>query len=1070
MEFDQLLQTLGYADRPGRFLRAGTAECRQAENFGHIFRHATGKKNCSLKGIYQLASAQGGSPAVPVVYVCEAEDDAAAQRIHRLVWNQDVVPFVMVHTPRGVRLYSGFEYLQGPGPASPDQGLLGPLIAFNDIREQLAALTADAIDSGEVWRQLGATVHPEARVYWRLLRSLQKLDRWLRDNGLPHQQTRHALMGKYVYLHYLEGRDILSAERLQLWKIGHDTIFGRTATLKGLADVSHRLDEFLNGRVFPIKFRGPNAPAEEHVQRVAAAFAGDEFEGDQWQLHLDFQAYDFSYIPIETLSMIYEQFLHMPEQLDSGEEEEATEGRKAGAYYTPIPVVNFMLAEMQQHRPLHRSITVYDPACGSGAFLVQCYRKLIERTYPAGRKRPTPFELKRLLQQHIFGSDRDEDACSVAEFSLVLTLLSYVTPPDLLEYPRFRLPTLRNSNIFHCDFFNDRLRHANCLGKRRFHWIVGNPPWKRLETTDLDERDGLAMKWMEDNVHVRPVGKYSLSQAFTWRCAEFLHPKGQAALLLPAMTLFEDVSQDHRSAFFRQHRVVTIANYSNFARVLFKDRVEVPAAAVFFEQRKHSKVPDPEETTSFFSPLVANQEQTRPEGPGQRNEVWSIVINESEICDVRYAEIASGSGIPWKLAMWGSPLDGELLDRMGRKWKPLEELEAKWKPTSREFAATDPHHLFFVSQGPDLRPSAAEGMTYLEELKNKRVLDVNLLKNWTGVFSFDNFELPTNERFYVRNRGGWKGLPVCRPPHVMMSAARNFAVFTDEYLVVEARQIGVGSVTKDQTILKALALYLNSDFAYYHAFFSAAELGVTRARANLSGFKQLPCPLYSLSRDQLAEWAELQDKLAKTQPRRIDSREEEFHDGQPDLLGGLNRLVAKALGLSEQDEALIHDLVHVRLALNDGQVRPAAMTPPDKNEIEVYARWLHRDLNDFVDGGSDSANDGSRSPNEESRGRYSVSVVFDNQSAFVAVEFTMDLNLPTVVSVLRGDAVAARELQRTRENLRQESAQWVYFNRDLKLYHGPYIYLFKPMERFHWTRTQAMLDAAEIIGDLIARD
>src|SRR5205814_3804034 len=140
-----------------------------------------------------------------------------------------------------------------------------------------------------------------------------------------------------------------------------------------------------------------------------------------------FEAYDFSFIPIETLSVIYEQFLHADDQ-HSG----STEGRRRGAYYTPVPLVNFMLDQLELRKPLRDGMRVLDPACGSGVFLVQCYRKLIEKRVRRRRRaRLRPTELRRLLVEHIFGIDSDPDACRVAELSLVLTLLDYVKPPDL---------------------------------------------------------------------------------------------------------------------------------------------------------------------------------------------------------------------------------------------------------------------------------------------------------------------------------------------------------------------------------------------------------------------------------------------------------------------------------------------------------------------------------------------------------------------------------------------------------------------------------------------------------------
>ena len=92
-----------------------------------------------------------------------------------------------------------------------------------------------------------------------------------------------------------------------------------------------------------------------------------------------------------------------------------TKGEEAAAYYTPIPLVNFMLSEMDERLPLRRGMKVFDAACGSGAFLVQSYRRLIEREFPATKKKPTPHKLRSLLEEHIFGVDNDSDACRVTE-------------------------------------------------------------------------------------------------------------------------------------------------------------------------------------------------------------------------------------------------------------------------------------------------------------------------------------------------------------------------------------------------------------------------------------------------------------------------------------------------------------------------------------------------------------------------------------------------------------------------------------------------------------------------------
>ena len=60
---------------------------------------------------------------------------------------------------------------------------------------------------------------------------------------------------------------------------------------------------------------------------VAGIFKGDVIGR---QMHIDFKPYDFEYLPIETLSVVYQQFLHS----------EGT-GKQKGAYYTPIHLVKY---------------------------------------------------------------------------------------------------------------------------------------------------------------------------------------------------------------------------------------------------------------------------------------------------------------------------------------------------------------------------------------------------------------------------------------------------------------------------------------------------------------------------------------------------------------------------------------------------------------------------------------------------------------------------------------------------------------------------------------------------------
>lgn len=396
MQVAELLDELGYLDSPS-YLSNRKRAFGTVPDFGHIFRAA--KERLSLCGVYSLRPSFGndGPIATPVVYVCRADSEQAADEVHRRVWNQDVVPFLLVHTPIGVKLYSGFRHEFGK--QGQQRGILEPLTKFNDLPALIDHFSASSIDSGNLWRVRGVQVTPEYRVNWKLLRNLQTLDSVLQKKGLS-KNASHALIGKYVYLHYLRDRDILSPKKLDRWRIDPTTVFGHKATIEGLSAVVDNLNDWLNGHVFPLSFQGPDAPKQDHVEYVAGVFDGDDVStSGERQLSLDFQAYDFSFIPIETLSIVYEQFLHVPTT-----DGKKTHGRETGSYYTPIPIVNMMLAELEERRPLEKGMRVLDPSCGSGAFLVQCFRRLIEKEFPPGTK-PRPAELRTLLENHIFGVD-----------------------------------------------------------------------------------------------------------------------------------------------------------------------------------------------------------------------------------------------------------------------------------------------------------------------------------------------------------------------------------------------------------------------------------------------------------------------------------------------------------------------------------------------------------------------------------------------------------------------------------------------------------------------------------------
>ncbi|MGO8901292.1 MAG: class I SAM-dependent DNA methyltransferase [Isosphaeraceae bacterium] len=1043
MSVGSLLRSLGY-DKSPHFLQGDRLAV--VPGYSHIFRRAS--QSCSLSGVYVLAEPVPNSRTViPAVYVCNARSVKHADEIHKHVWNQDVVPFLVVTTPQEVRLYSGFRYgdSRSSTRARPDdKGILETAIEFNQVADRLRYFHATAIDNGILWRELGSKITPERRLDWQLLNNLKNLDKKLQEKGASRAKA-HSLIGKYVYIRYLRDRMIISDRKLQQWNIDIDDVFGREAKINALHELVGQVEGWLNGSIFPLTLDPLSAEDTQYLRLVASTFKGDEPNG---QMYLTFTAYDFSYIPIETLSVIYEQFMHS-----------TGGGRDVGAYYTPLPIVNFMLEELDDRKPLNDGMKVFDPACGSGAFLVQCYRRLIEREIGTQGAIPTPERLRDLLTANIYGMDQDADACAVAELSLILTLLDYVNPPDLHEDENFKLPQMRKSNIFHANFFDEQPPWDDSKDPLHFQWVVGNPPWKEVDKKKIKPVEVPAVKWMEAHRKEFPIGRLQLAEAFAWKCTWHTDPECLFALLLPATTLFKTDAHRFRREFFSRLDVWCVVNFSNLRHILFREAIE-PAAAFFYSKcldlkRKFSS----NQTVVTYSPMLANQEAGRYSETGRAKEMWAIVVNSGEIQHVPVSEAATGGGMPWKLAMWGTARDRRLIRVLSKQFPSLDA-----------FLTTNGLNR---KQGVQLRhKSSKEAKRYYEELVGKHKLDVNVIKEYRHLFSFPpeaTKDTIIEEWAYLRERGT-NPLPACRPPHVIVSAAGRFAVFSNEFLAYPHPHIGIAGEQDQATLLKALSLYLSSNFATYYGFFATALWGVERDRIELKPLLKIPVPIGNLKQSELARWADFHASLAaippvppqravqRTRPKNEASLFPELEESgeeikRAELLEQLNTLVYESLKIAPNERWIIEDFVQTKIKLNDGQLGDEAVRMPEIEELSAYCDVICSEMDAFVEA-------------EPGQGHQTV-VVYDDLSAMVQVDRPEHGTGNSAHVILRAGDAASREFEKFCSNLLAERGHWFYFNRSLRIYKGTSAFLFKPMQRMHWLRSQALADASLIVAETI---
>ena len=421
MFYDDLIAGLGYTESPLFCKDEGKGLVTLSDQ--HWIRSA---REAGVKGSYFFRTSPEQKAFRPAVHVAEADTLDSARAIHRKLWNQGVNPFLIIVLPGQVRVFTGFAFDPDRPEVGQVTGALPTNVGITRIIEALSSFTADAINRGEIWQREAGHLGADQRVDTTLLRNLESLGEVLQQQ--PYSllsETSHALIGKFVYLSYLRARDILSDKwlkdeaKVEPTTVFNGEVFAADITLESFRKLVRAVENKFNGKVFPIAWGSQHAPRANAIRTVAHVFAGEKVTG---QMHLSFKAYDFASIPVEFISSIYEQFLHAkdvekgdPDKLDvQSSGDEASDPEKRGAHYTPEPLADYLVSEVNSIKPLWLGMKVLDCCCGSGIFLVIAYRRLVELECDRQKRAAlNAGELKTLLVNSIYAVERNRTANSV---------------------------------------------------------------------------------------------------------------------------------------------------------------------------------------------------------------------------------------------------------------------------------------------------------------------------------------------------------------------------------------------------------------------------------------------------------------------------------------------------------------------------------------------------------------------------------------------------------------------------------------------------------------------------------
>lgn len=583
--------------------------------------------------------------------------------LHRIIWNFNECPLVIILDRGLIEIFNGFNYLKDK--ASLEQ--LGSETTLNDF-------SYFKLVTGKTWEEFNDNFNYRNRVDYQLLSNIKSARKSLVEKHKLSAKVSNAIIGKVIFVRYLIDRKVKMKfdGKLRNWtNIEFCELLDDTQKIESFFDYLEDKERGFDGNLFPLtknEYKSVTKPGYQVLKRL---LLGENIESNQQSL---FELYDFSIIPIEFISNVYELFIGQENQ------------KKEGAYYTPLFLVDYILKEtVEKHLNLRNKISkqnrnsttksdytyckVLDPACGSGIFLVETLRKVIEKYILESEIdiKSTSFKtaIKKLVEENIFGIDKDLSAVQVAVFSIYLTLLDYLEPPSI---ENFKFPILLDVNFFVADFFDESLPFNETLSEITFDFILGNPPWMRgkgekdkpLYVTYIKtrrKREGSGTDPLID------IGNKEIAQAFLLRSSDFSKANTFCALIVTSKVLYNLQSAPFRKYFLTRFNIDKVFELAPVRREVFdrsNDQAIAPACILFF---KYAQGNDTRHNIIEHISLK----------PSKFFTLFKIfTINRADYKAIKQEMLISYDWL-WKTLVYGSYLDFQFLKRLKESYSSIND-------------------------------------------------------------------------------------------------------------------------------------------------------------------------------------------------------------------------------------------------------------------------------------------------------------------------------------------------------------------------------------------------------------
>ena len=940
-------------------------------------------------------------------------------KIQRKIWNQGKVPMLYVESLSEVRIYNCYET---PVNSIKDVETIESLLKiadFNkkdDLKELSKVFNKVSIESGSFWdsKKYSQRITNDKRVNRALIENFKETRNKLQRAGLIDIKNIHDLLLRSLFLLYLEDRGATLPEFYNKYLDGAQSYFDILDNQAATYKLYDTLENQFHGDLSPVANGEKEIVNNAHLKIIKECFWSSINDSSQIRL-FDWRIFDFSIIPIELISEIYEVFLEESE----GEKKKS----KDGAYYTPHALVEFVLNKVLPYPSKDDSkfeIKLLDPTCGSGIFLVESLNRLLDRWEYANVNEQIDFPtIKKITKENIFGVEKNPEAIKVAAFSIYLTMLNRLNPRTLWESKEF--PRL----IYNKDLKNKKTNGANLFAmsslgegpfeKINFQLIVGNPPFKRGALNEEGK------KYLSERNYAQEYVLAFLDRAIT------LCPNGKIALVAASKILFNTSGgyRKFREFLFQDNYVHSIYNFSILRKVskssggsLFASAVG-PACVLFYSKEVDKN--DYEDKILYCAPRTYKSIL-------KNKIIDALVIDQSDIKYLPREECRNPDSKIWKVSMWGNERDFRFIKSLTVD-KNLESLfdDLKWNTgvgfqTSRPLKFPDSD----ISKIPFVRADKIE--RYGTSANSTETIDRKIFRR-------------------LGNKKAYTG------PHVLIKEGQQNKKICASYLDYDcsftSTIYGISGTEEDSNKLKLLTAYINSAMSTYFLFLTASSWGIERERIKPNEIVKLPNKISLLFENKEDILSIINDRINISANQHLD-----IEGNAKKLETKIDHQLYSLFGFTEEEILLIEDCIEYNLDSFQEGSKSKAYYPVTTSEVELHGQYLSKEINSFLSKSSDII---SRYTCYDVPSNISLNIISIHFYKSKASKSRLEKSPKKLYSLLNSIDKYTYE----------KFSESIYFRKTLRYYKNDVIYIIKPNEKRFWTRSMAFKEADEIITDII---